>query len=56
MDECVNGETEHYNFGLKITMPHSFISGNTLIETDIYIGFSLALHLQCMVLKRPFES
>jgi hypothetical protein len=29
MDECVNWEKGHYNFGLEITRPRSFISGNT---------------------------
>jgi hypothetical protein len=39
-----NWETEHYNSVLEITV--SFL-GIHKWETDIYIGFSPALHLQC---------
>jgi hypothetical protein len=40
-----NWETEHYNSVLEIT--GSFL-GTHKWETDSFIGFSLALHLQCM--------
>jgi hypothetical protein len=43
--ECRNWETEHYNSVLEITF--SFL-GIDKWEPDIYIGFSLALYLQCM--------
>jgi hypothetical protein len=45
------GKTEHYNSVLEITRPCSFTSGNTYckLESDIYVGFSPALHLQCTV-------
>ncbi len=33
LHECGNWETENYNSVLKIMRPHSFISGNTSIET-----------------------
>jgi hypothetical protein len=42
--ECRNWETEHYNSVLEITVS---ILGIHKWEPDIYIGFSLALHLQC---------
>ncbi len=42
--ECRNGVTEHYNSVLEITV--SFLGIHNW-ETDIFIGFSLALHLQC---------
>jgi hypothetical protein len=42
--ECRNWEAEHYNSVLEITV--SFL-GIHKWEPDIYIGFSLALHLQC---------
>ncbi len=42
--ECRNWEIEHYNSGLEITV--SFL-GIHKWESDIYIGFSPALHLQC---------
>ncbi len=45
--KCRNWETEHYNSVLEITV--SFL-GIHKGEPDIYIGFSLALHLQCTVL------
>jgi hypothetical protein len=38
------GDTEHYNSVLEITV--SFL-GIHKWELDIYIGFSLVLHLQC---------
>jgi hypothetical protein len=41
--ECRNWETEHYNSALERTV--SFL-GIRKWEPDIYIGFSLALHLQ----------
>jgi hypothetical protein len=44
MYECRNWETEHYNCVLEIIV--SFL-GIHKWEPDIYIGFSLALHLQC---------
>ncbi len=46
--ECRYWETEYYNSILEITRLHSLISGNTH-KSDIYIGLSPALHLQCMV-------
>jgi hypothetical protein len=43
---CVGtGETEHYNSVLEITVS---ILGKHKWELDIYIGFSPALHLQCV--------
>ncbi len=42
--DCRNWETEHYYSILKITV--SFL-GIQKQEPEIYIGFSLALHLQC---------
>ncbi len=44
--ECQNLEAEHYNSVLEITV--SFLEIHKW-EPDIYIGFSLALHLQCAV-------
>jgi hypothetical protein len=41
-----NRDTEHYNSVLEITV--SFM-GIHKWDPDIYIGFSTALHLQCMV-------
>jgi hypothetical protein len=38
----MNWETKHYNSVLEITV--SFLE---IPKWDIYIGFSLALHLQC---------
>ncbi len=35
---------------------NSFISGNTLMGTDIYIGFSPALYLQRMPMHRIFQT
>ncbi len=43
--ECRNWETEHYNYTLEITV--SFL-GIHKWEPDIYIGFSPALHFQCV--------
>ncbi len=45
MYECRNWETEHYNSVLDLTV--SFL-GVHKWEPDIYIGLSLALHLQCV--------
>ncbi len=45
--ECRNWETEHYNSVLEKTRLHSFISGKTKWELDVYTGFSRALHLHC---------
>jgi hypothetical protein len=42
--DCRNWETEHYNSVVEITV--SFL-GIHKWELEIYIGFSLALHLQC---------
>jgi hypothetical protein len=43
--ECRNWETVHYTSVLEITI--SFL-GIRKWEPDIYIGFSPALHLQCI--------
>ncbi len=52
--ECRNWETEHFNYVLEITV--SFL-GIHKWEPDIYIGFSPALHLQCILLIRvPFQT
>jgi hypothetical protein len=48
--ECRNWETVHYNSVLEITV--SFL-GILNWEPDIYIGFSPALHLQCMFVQCP---
>ncbi len=48
-DECRNWETEHYNSVLEITVP---FLGIRKWEPDIYIGFLLALHLQCRLATR----
>jgi hypothetical protein len=45
ISECRNWETEHYNSILEIT--DSFM-GIHKWETDIYIGYPPALHLQCI--------
>jgi hypothetical protein len=45
--ECGNWETEHYNLDLEIMRWGSFFLGIHKSQTDIYIGFSSALHLQC---------
>jgi hypothetical protein len=47
--ECRNLETEHYNSVLEITV--SFL-GIHKWDPDIYIRFSLALHLQCVLRLR----
>jgi hypothetical protein len=44
-DECRNWETEHYNSVLEIIVS---VLGIHKWEPDIYIGFSPALHFQCM--------
>ncbi len=46
VEEVKNWETGHYNSVLEITV--SFL-GIHKWEPDIYIGFSLALHLQCAI-------
>ncbi len=46
-------ETEHYNSVLEITI--SFL-GVHKWEPDIYIGFSSALQLQCMIRGAVFQS
>jgi hypothetical protein len=45
--ECRNWKTEHYNSVLEIMRVHSFY-GKHKWEPDIYIGFSPAIHLQCI--------
>ncbi len=45
MYDCRNWETEHYNSVLEITV--SFL-GIHKWKPEIYIGFSPALHLQCV--------
>jgi hypothetical protein len=42
--ECRNWEIEHYNSVLEITVSFTRIHK---WEPDIYIGFSMALHLRC---------
>jgi hypothetical protein len=49
--ESGNWETEHYNSVLEITV--SFL-GIHKWEPDIYIGFSPALHLQCVRVYMQF--
>ena len=49
MYECRTWDTEHYHSVLEITV---LFPGIHKWEPDIYIGFSLALHLQCVVLGK----
>jgi hypothetical protein len=46
MTECKSWDTEHYNSVLEITV--SFLEIDKW-KPDIYIGFSPALHLQCIL-------
>jgi hypothetical protein len=46
MYECRNWDTEHYHSVLEITF---LFPGIHKWEPDIYIGFSLDLHLQCVI-------
>jgi hypothetical protein len=48
LHECGNWQTENHNSDLEIMRPCSFISGIHISKPDIYIGFSQALHLQCI--------
>ncbi len=47
--ECGNRETEHYKSVLEIMRPPVSFWGSHKSELDIYIGFSPALHLQCVI-------
>jgi hypothetical protein len=51
--ECRNWETEHYNYVLETTV--SFLEIHKW-EADIYIGYSPALHLQCLSIPLYFHA
>jgi hypothetical protein len=50
--ECGNWETEHYNSVLEITRS-STVSFLEILKSEIYIGLSPALYLQCRALPDP---